>query len=202
MISNIGVIILSGGLSIRMNYPKQYLLRNGKTFLQIIVQAYKGAGLNNICVVMNKRYCEGKWQKESHKIKKISDVIKNSMPELGRFYSLKLGAGKMKDADFCFIQNVDNPFVTVQMISLLLENKINNGFVSPVYQNKGGHPILVSKAIIKKVISSATDDMNLQNLLKNFKRKKVEINDERILWNINTKEDYERYVLSTEEKIL
>ena len=56
-----GVVILAGGKSERMDFPKIYLDIKGKTFLSKIAQEYSDAEIDNICLVINKDYCEGIW---------------------------------------------------------------------------------------------------------------------------------------------
>ena len=201
----IGAVILSGGLSERMNFPKQFLLIDGVTFVQKIVDTYGKAGIKNICVVMSDRFCTGEWKKytggnawNGQKENNTMQIVANSNPESGRFHSLKLGVEKMNTMDFCFIQNVDNPFVTEEMITVILKNKFVGGYVSPSFKGEGGHPVLLSRKILDKIRELPDGDLNLSLLLKSFKRKKVEVKDERILWNINTQDDYSRYIRMNE----
>jgi CTP:molybdopterin cytidylyltransferase MocA len=91
MSSKTGVLILAGGKSERMIFPKAYLLFNGKTFLKKIIEEYYEAGIKNIYVVLNDDFCNGEWEKYIDEVKSIVTIIKNPNPELGRFHSLKLG---------------------------------------------------------------------------------------------------------------
>jgi molybdenum cofactor cytidylyltransferase len=197
-----GVIILSGGNSSRMNYPKPYLLYRDKTFLQVIVEEYFRAGINNITVVMNKNFCGAEWNSFLEPVKRLAKIIENNKPESGRLVSLKLASDKMKDLDFCFIQNIDNPFLTGTTIAALWENRNVNGYTTPMYKGKGGHPVLISNNIIKHIISLPAEDLPLKEVLGAFDKKMVETNDEKILININTKHDYEYYIQMKNEPIL
>ena len=106
-----GVLILAGGKSERMIFPKPYLLFEGETFLKKIVEEYHNAGIKSICVIINEEFCKGKFEKFIDEVESKTIIIKNPNPELGRFHSLKLGLANILNLDFCFIQNIDNPFV-------------------------------------------------------------------------------------------
>ena len=89
-----GVLILAGGKSERMVFPKPYLLFEGKTFLKKIVEEYYNSGIKNICVVINEEFCKGEFEKYIDEIKSKVTIIKNPNSELERFHSVKLGIKK------------------------------------------------------------------------------------------------------------
>src|ERR1035438_3645734 len=189
-----GVIILSGGYSSRMNYPKPYLIYSDKTFLENIVETYIEAGFRKVMVVMNKQFCFDDRNDFLNPIRPYATIIENNHPERGRLYSLKLAAKEMKDVDYCFIQNVDNPFLTEKTIYKLWTNRNETGYTTPVFKDKGGHPVLISNTIIKSILSNESDNKTLKEALSGFNKKTVETDDERILININTQADYEKYI--------
>jgi len=197
-----GVLILAGGKSERMNFPKAYLLYDGKTFLQKIIDEYVQAGIKNIFVVLNEDFSNGEWKKYLDPIKSNVSIIKNPNPELGRFYSLKLGIKKMlnnpstltPDLEFCFIQNIDNPFVNKALIKTLMKSKNPAGYTSPVFIGRNGHPILISKKIIQHINNLPDENQNLRNILLGFSKHEVPVDNDDILVNINTGDDYERFI--------
>ena len=191
---NCSVIILSGGKSERMNFPKPYLMIDGMTFLDKIIDTYFTLGVETICVVMNEEFCKDEWGLFLQKSKNKITLTKNENPMLGRFHSLKLGLKKILNDDFCFIQNIDNPFVNSQVILELWNNRREDGFVSPVYKNYGGHPILISKKIIQQLDELNDGDLNLKEVLRLYSKTTVEVNDETVLMNINTPEEYLHFV--------
>lgn len=189
-----GVVILAGGYSLRMNYPKPYLLYSGKTFLQTIVERYVNIGFKNIIVVMNNDFCSKEWNSFLKPIRSHARIIVNNHPERGRLYSLKLAATELKDVDFCFIQNVDNPFLTEKTIFTLWINRNEKGYAVPTFKGKGGHPVLVSNLVIKYLLSQDRNDNTLKEVLNRFNKRIVETDDETLLININTMKDYEKYI--------
>ena len=198
MKANCSVIVLAGGNSERMSFPKSFLMIGGKTFLERICNQYLISGVKDIHVVMNKMFLSNKWSNYSDSIRSYVNFIENKQQELGRFHSIKLGAEKIKESDYCFVQNIDNPFVSEEIISLLWKNRIRNGFVSPSCKGISGQPVLISKEIIQSINSSLDGEINLRDILRNYEKNIIEVNNERILCNINTREDYEKYIQSYE----
>lgn len=194
MNSSTGVLILAGGKSERMNFPKAYLLFKEETFLKRIVEEYYEAGIKNIFVVLNDKFCSGKWMKYTDQIKSKVTLIKNPNPDLGRFHSLKLGLKKMQDLQYCFIQNIDNPFVNKKVINSLILSRNTNGYASPQFMGRNGHPVLISKKIIQHLHKHPDGDFNLRSILSDFPKQEVQVNSDDILININTAADYERYI--------
>jgi molybdenum cofactor cytidylyltransferase len=192
------VVILAAGNSIRMGKPK-FLLNYSKkiTFLEKIILEFKNFESPEIVIVVN----------ESNAIahnKYFSDfgenvhIVINSKQESDRFYSLKLGLEKCNSQHLVFVVNVDNPFVNAQLINELLKNIKDFDFVIPTFQGKGGHPILIQSNITQAIISTASNNLNLKNYLSQFRKNTVETTDDKILMNINTKEDYAKYFIEKE----
>ena len=198
MEEKIGTLILAGGKSERIDFPKIYLDINGKTFLSKIAQEYLDSGINNVCLVINKKFCEGIWKENFEKIKHFFVAIEKTEPELGRFHSIKIGIKRLLVFDYNFIQNVDNPYINKKIINNLIQNKCSFGYTQPFYEGRKGHPILVSKKIIHRIDSLQGNEYDLRNILAEFPKTDVKINDNRILANINTKEDYANYFLRQE----
>ena len=189
-------IVLAGGNSERMNYPKPFLTIGGKTFLERICKTYFDSGIKNIYLVINKKFLSDNWNIYYKPINTFVSIIENAQQNLGRDYSIKLGAEKVKDAEYCFIQNIDNPFVSKEIISQLWKNKIAGGYTSPEFQGQNGHPILISNKIIRNILSAENE--NLRDVLNKYERKSIDVDNERILCNINTNIDYEKYIMSYE----
>ncbi len=194
---NAGAVILAGGKSERMGCPKPYLDFRGKTFIEKIIETYKLADVQNITVVINKNYILPIWKKLLDHIKTEAKIIVNDNSIAGRFHSLKLGLDNIDNTEYCFIQNVDNPFISPDILHTLYENRIQDVYTVPIYQNQGGHPILLSESIINHIRKTEKSDFTLREMLSNFKRFEVLVNDPSVLFNINTPDDYKRHTLSS-----
>lgn len=193
--SNCAVIILAGGKSERMGFPKPFLNLRHSFFLEKIVDEYIQSGIEKILVVLNEELLHKKYEKYIQRISSNALIIKNGNPEKGRFYSIKSGLENLLSYEFCYIQNIDNPFVKSDIIQKLWVNRNESGFTSPVYKDRGGHPVLLSGKIVNHIIGVNHQDARLDEVLRMFPNTKIEVNDESILMNINTYEEYEQLIV-------
>ncbi len=184
-----GCVILSGGWSSRMGSPKALLPFDGRqNFLQRLISQYRQAGIHQIVLVSNHTVDLG-YNGDQDGI----CVVNNLSPDDGRIHSLRLGLGEVQHAEFCYIQNIDNPFVDVSLITKLIEHRSQADFVTPVWEGRGGHPVLLSKHVCKFIVSSNDHSVTLRDLLQPFSRCRVGADNGRCLININEPADYTRY---------
>jgi molybdenum cofactor cytidylyltransferase len=151
------------------------------------VNQYSEYGANPVIIVVNRPF-------NNSQINLGSSVhVMNNHVEFGRSYSIKLGIQAIPDNRASFIQNVDNPFVDFDLLYKLLGAVKDDSYVIPVHDNRGGHPILLGKEIVG-AISSETHDFDFREVLKKFKRIEISWKKPGILLNINTPEDYEKFI--------
>ena len=189
------VIILAAGMSSRMGILKPFLKwDNHKTFLEKIIETYYSFSFeaSQINLVLNP---EGyKFiQTELPEIAEYAEIFINDHPERGRFSSLKLGLQNLSKSSSCYIQNVDNPFVTDELLESMDKLTKPDSYVVPVYQGKGGHPVLIGANIITQLLSYDDTDHDLKDILVKFRKIEIETTDINILVNINSQEDYQKY---------
>lgn len=190
---NASALILAAGLSYRMGKEKFALeYSSGVTFLEQIVAQYHKFGCNKIVVVVNPK---GKNLNDQVLMRLPQEVIiaVNPFPERGRFSSIKTGLINSPDEDYVFIQNVDNPEITIDLLSALQNNLNEADYTFPLYHGKGGHPVLVNNEIVKALINEKTDDLNLKHFLSRYKKMKTVVDDPAVLLNINTAEEYQNW---------
>ena len=181
-------IILAAGQSNRMGKPKHNLMfSETETFLDHIIRVYKRIGVAQIIVVANEFFTP-----EIIKNNKFLKIVFNKNPDYGRFYSIQLGLYEIKNTAG-FIQNVDNPFVNAGLLMSLQNGLGVADYAVPVYEGRGGHPVLLSPETVKPLINNFKNSSNFKSVLKSFKRKNVIVKDPYIRVNINTPEDYKRY---------
>ena len=188
--SNTSVVILAAGFSSRMKQAKFALKFDKKrTFLEKIIQEYQVFGCKEISVVLNS---EGIIIKDKLNLNFPENVkiVLNKYPERERFYSLQTGLKALKDSSYVYIQNIDNPFVDQDILTLLFEHRKKAGYIAPTYNDRGGHPILISNLISEKIIKEISYNINLKEYLNKFAKFKFQISNNKILLNINNKQDY------------
>lgn len=190
MDSSCCVIILAGGKSSRMGSPKPFLGVEGKTFVEKLIATYQNAGVSLITVVLNRNDIRPIYRLVLDRIKHKAQIVVNENEVEGRLHSIKLGLKSFRKMDFCFIQNIDNPFTSVTLLEGLYRNRKRDEYVVPLYKGKGGHPILLSEKIMKEIQAMENQETSLRAILSSFKRNEYAIDDPSILLNINTPEDY------------
>ena len=187
----VAAIILAAGRSERMGTPKPLLAIEGSTFLETIIENLKRAGLREIIVVLGHRAMEIK----SHLPADVKSIV-NDNYERGQLSSLKRGLGLLSsDTDAFLMVLVDHPLVSVVTYRAIID-LLEKGapIVLPKYKGKRGHPVGFSTAYIKELMD-APEDIGARFVIKNNIDNLVElpVYDRNVCFNINTKEDYERY---------
>jgi molybdenum cofactor cytidylyltransferase len=185
------VVILAAGMSERMHSPKALLPFDAHhTFIGKIIELYFHWGCDEIVAVVNVETAE--LIKKLNSIPPVVSIVVNEHMDYERFYSVKLGIESLKRSEFCFIQNVDNPFIDNDILNVLYENRSPAAFVSPVFQNKGGHPVLLNRKNMEFIRNYPVNSANLKGILNAMDCKMVEMQDDRVLININSPEEYEK----------
>ena len=190
---NCSVIILAAGRSSRMGKPKYLLeLDNGTPFLENIARQCEDFGIENIVVVLNS---DGIFQMEKHPLNLThkTQIALNQYPEYGRFYSIKTGL-QFINTDFVFIHNVDNPMAKKKVLERIYDAIIEADVIKPIIDGKGGHPVLISRKVIDFIVHEKQNDLNLNEVLQRFTTKRVEVQDNSILLNINSHNEFVEFM--------
>lgn len=192
-IKKINALILAAGNSERMGSPK-FMLRfdENHSFLEKIVESYQQFGCEKIIVVLNPSGVHLiKESKFSHEVQ----IVLNSYPEWERFYSIKTGLKTIFGAAYSFIHHVDNPFVDMEVLKCLHQNINDCDYLVPYYKGQGGHPILISGKVMKKIVEETGNKHNLKIYLQQFVLKRIEVETSSILVNINTMDEYNKFFM-------
>lgn len=185
-------IILSAGSSVRAGSHKALLMFDAeRTFIQKIAETYSLAGVEHVVVVINAEL--NQLIKERNLVlPEMALLVINENPELGRFNSLQTGIKHLKPGNYSFFQNIDNPFTSKTVLAALLQNKDLAEVIIPAFEGKSGHPVLLSPKVAESIAKSADNQQRIDEFLRNFHVKKVEVSDGSILANINSADDYRR----------
>lgn len=186
----VSALILAAGLSERMGSGKFALeIREGVTFLEHIARLYDGFGCRKIVVILNPK---GKQLFDNMVINLPAgvEILNNHFPERGRFYSIKTGLAPLRDEELVFLQNIDSPMITEEVLNALLNNSGLADTTYPVYQGRGGHPVLFNKKLVQTILDCGSDENILKDYLGKFKSIQTPVNNPDVLININTEADY------------
>jgi CTP:molybdopterin cytidylyltransferase MocA len=189
----IGIIILCGGESSRMKSPKAFLEIECVTLLERLTNIYCSAKFLNPVIILNHRFFSQPWLETINKLSIKSVVLKNQFPNLGRSHSIRLGLYLMKDKSFCFLQNIDNPDISIDLLDKMISACNEDAYVVPANNGETGHPILIGKKIIEHLSSLRSPNWILKDELKKFKRIIIDAPYNNVLLNLNTESDWEKY---------
>jgi len=192
-LENTGGLILAGGRSSRMGIYKAFLpFDQNQTFLDKLVSTYSDLGVRRIVVIINDTIKNRNDRYSAVVQNERVTILKNPTPEKGRLFSIRMGLREMREMDHVFLQNIDDPFTDGSVLRSLLNAADQSSYSVPTYNEKGGHPILLSNSIVGHIANIGNTDGNLKHVLSEFTRKNVATADPRVLLNINTPEEYSR----------
>ena len=117
-------------------------------------------------------------------------MVVNHSAAAGRLGSLRLGLAALPGVEHCFINNIDNPYADPATIERLHVARDRAASITPCHQGRGGHPVLLGRAAIDLIAERTETDLPLRDLLALLPTHRVEVQDARILANINTPEDH------------
>lgn len=191
---DIAVIVLAGGESSRMNFPKPWLIFDkDTTFLESAVNRYSWIGFKKIVISLNKQFFLTPYLGVINNLKSTATFVKNLYPEKGRLYSLYIALKSIDNVAFVLIHNVDSPYIDKKVIKQLYNERLTEGTTIPSFNRKTGHPIIISNVVINEIINNYTKYATLKEVINKFDKKYVEVNDSSILININTPEELKKY---------
>jgi molybdenum cofactor cytidylyltransferase len=187
---NIEAVILAAGLSSRAGTFKMELPFDGKFLLLKVIEALI-TFCSRIIVV------------GGHNIDKIFhmtqqyprvQVVNNRQYKSGMFSSVKTGIAEVTASWFLFTPG-DFPFIDTSTCRKLLEARERypeKDIFIPVHQGRKGHPILVKRSIVPNILAEP-DDSNLKIFIQRHGFVRVPVDDEGILIDIDSMEDYRKW---------
>jgi CTP:molybdopterin cytidylyltransferase MocA len=152
----------------------------------------KNAGIDTVVLVAGAHHEEIKKHFGQY------SVIFNPDHAFGQFSSLKQGVRQLpEDTSHALIWPVDLPLVQLNTVRILLDiaQRKNNPITVPEHSGKRGHPVIYNSEVLKKILEMQPTD-NAKQLLEYFSGKfsQVEVQDPAVLIDIDTPEDYDRYI--------
>jgi molybdenum cofactor cytidylyltransferase len=148
-------------------------------------------------VLSLKPFCRTIFVVTGHMNQQINDLLRdfNKVETIynpdyreGMFSSIAAGLRMIK-AEYCLYLPGDHPFISHGAIQSMLERKAD--ILVPRYDGKPGHPVLLSKRTIGRILSSQTNSTLRDFILENDPEY-VDVDCPGILQDIDTIEDYDR----------
>jgi CTP:molybdopterin cytidylyltransferase MocA len=202
MKGHVAAVILAAGYSSRMGAFKPLLPFGDTTVLERAVALFRGAGIEDIRVVI------GHCATELLPLLQFLQVrsLLNERYHEGMFSSVVTAAGSLDaETEAFLLLPVDIPLVQPDTIELLLHQyqQSTKGILYPTFRGTRGHPPLIS-ASYRENILSWDGSGGLNGLLMNHESDSatVECGDEGILLDMDTPEDYQRLRDSLREETI
>ncbi|HAG11024.1 MAG TPA: nucleotidyltransferase family protein [Desulfotomaculum sp.] len=187
---NISAIVLAAGYSSRMGNFKPLLQLGPYRAIEHAVLCFQRAGIGDVRVVVGFRA-----EDVEEIVKPLgTGVVFNPDFPLGMFSSIQAGVRTLEPSvQAFFMLPVDIPLVTRTTVEKILDcgRPYQHGVIYPVFNGRRGHPPLITTRY-KDEIMSGIDQGGLRGILALHEHEafNIEVDDETVLLNMNTPEDY------------
>lgn len=192
VVEQIAGIILAAGGSTRFGKPKQLLLWNGQPIIRHVVIAAMNAGLSPIVVVVG--------SSGQDVARRISDlplrIVNNPNWKQGLSSSIRAGLTSLTETvgGVIFLQ-ADQPQISHLLIKSLVElhQETLSAIIAPQINGQRGNPVLFDIKTFPDLFS-LKEEMGGRVLFSNFPVRWVIWHDPNQLFDIDTPEDYQKFL--------
>ena len=186
----ISAILLAAGQSKRMAGENKLTKKiQGIPLIKHSVKSILASSIDELIVVLgHQKEITEKLIDKNEKIK----FVFNKDFESGIASSIKTGLNHLSEkTEAFFICLGDMPKTNKNIYNLLIKSKNNKEIIVPTYKKQQGNPVLFSKSMRKKIIH-IQGDVGAKKILELNKDKilNVETNDQSVVKNFNTKENF------------
>jgi len=192
----ISAILLAAGESMRMGQPKQMLEWRGKSLLRHALDHLVQSDVDDIVLVLGHKAEEIRKSLTEYQIK----MVINPDYRVGMSSSLRCGLGSIDPRSEAFLVLLaDQPEIGPEMINRLIhvfrDADPKPGIVRPVYRGVRGHPVLIGIQYLGEALQLKGDE-GARGILKSHPGNilEIEVDQDVILKDIDTPEDYRSYL--------
>lgn len=182
-------VIAAAGLSARMRDFKPLLCLGSSTIIRHTVDGLRAAGAERIVVVTGYQSAV----LERHLQHPSVMFVKNERYAVSDMLtSIQLGLSALgEEAERVFVTPADIPLVARHTLETMLAENVQ--VVRPVYNGRGGHPLLLRSDAVERILSWHGEG-GLKGLLNTgeLEVKRVETGDPGILMDADTPQDYKQ----------
>jgi CTP:molybdopterin cytidylyltransferase MocA len=210
MKDNAAFVLLAGGKSERMGFPKGLLVYNHTVWIIEQLNRIANSSITTVYIGLG-HCCEDyfsvvPWFKDAQtRFVKYNDlkikVVVNDTPKNGSFSTLQAVLAQIPKKQAVLIQPIDVPLLNTAELENIIAT--SNAIVQPQFEGKNGHPIqLLPKfwnPLLKLDLMDESSRLDLQIKKKNPKHCSViAVQDSSVVFNLNTPEDWEKYTQQAE----
>jgi molybdenum cofactor cytidylyltransferase len=187
----VAAVILAAGDSKRLGLSKQLLDFNGKKFIESVIEAAVGAKLSPIVVVLG--YEAQKVQKSIDKYGNSITIVNNLEWTTGQSSSLRVAISFLNDSLFTIFLLVDQPQIPSELLIKLSKTAKSSEkkIIATYVGEKRTNPVAFSKDLYPE-LAAIKGDQGGRFLFGKYEIEKMAWEDERILIDVDTPEDYGR----------
>ena len=180
--------MLAAGASSRMGRPKADLTLGpaGLTFVDAIVKTLTASGVSIVRLVV-----------AAGGSRRGADVVVNPDPEAGMLSSIHCGLRALPHGlQGVLVWPVDHPLVGRATVIAMIDALRSGGapIVVPTHDGRRGHPVLFSARVLPELLEADASRGAVAVVKAHDDRLELTVPDRGILCDVDTPEDYERFV--------
>ena len=189
---NISGILLAAGLSTRMGEPKQLLPFGESTIIETVVDSMLGSKFDEVIVVVGHRAAQIREQLAERPVK----IVFNPDYHEGMLTSAQAGIRALNVSDAFALMLVDQPLITPALIDQVIDAYVRTDkrIALPSYNYKRGHPVIFHPEYADDILALGVESGGVRTLFKRYADDihYVTVDTDRVLRDIDYREDYER----------
>jgi len=200
------LVLLAGGKSDRMGFPKGLLDFNGCYWILEQISRFRHISEPKVYIGLGFDYdtyiAHIPWLKKALTDPYIFDgvevkVVLNKRPELGAFSTLQAVLNTVETGTSIIVQPIDVPLLNSRELQKLLT--LENDIVIPSYKSKNGHPVKLSSKFWMPLlkINSTNEKARLDTQIKEIKNGLIsycEVLDDAVVENLNNEVAWKKYL--------
>jgi len=185
-----GAVIAAAGISARMMQFQQFMNIGSQSMAERVIVNFQQAGVEEIVIVTG--YRSRQLEKGLHRYQ-VTFLKNEAYKTTDMLETAKIGFRYLENhcsrVLFC---PVDIPFFMAKTVRQMLAQQ--GDVILPVNQGRAGHPILIHASLIPLILQYHGEN-GLKGALDSIEglvRVQVPVDDEAVLMDVNTREDYRR----------
>lgn len=184
-----GAVIVAAGMSSRMNGFKPMLKIGSITVVRRIISTLQQAGVDPVVLITGNQAD----MLEKHVSRMGIICLRNEAYATSQMFdSAKIGLSYLQNqCDRILFTPVDIPLFTSKTVRSLLAS--DTMIAAPVCKGHEGHPLMMNTQVVAKVLAYQGNE-GLKGAIESsgFLKQLIEVEDEGILFDMDTPEDYEK----------